>query len=353
MKPSTPLRAGRFPAIDGLRGVAILSITALHIWSVAGCPATIFAPLLAAGSFGPSIFFAISGFVLYLSYARDPNALRFYRRRAWRLIPAYYVAVLLWSVISPDHSLRQLWTHLTFTHGFWPDTLGGLTIPLWFIAPLVQFYLVFPFLADAMRRRPLLVALLAFGVSIAVQVPGGTLWQRSLLGHIAECVFGMYAAHLILAGHGARVPRWFSWATITAACCAPIALFNLHPVAYPPFWWWVSILCAPLWAALILVCTTSRVPFTKPLATVGRVSYSLYLYNLAGFALAPAFVWPLQLAITASVALAAYPLEQIGRYLEQVHRLIRRVVAVGTVANGSRNQPAPCYDQHQIPDSQN
>lgn len=335
-----PTSGQRFPALDGLRGVAILSITALHIWSVAHCPPTVFAPLLAAGSLGPSIFFAISGFMLYVSYVRDPDALRFYRRRAWRLIPPYYVAVLVWWVISPDHSPHQVLTHLTFTHGFALDTLGGLSLPLWFIAPLVHFYLLFPFIATAMRRWPVPVACIAFGISIAAQVLGGTLWQRSLPGHIGECVLGMYAAYLVASGHAPRIPAWFRRVAVAAAVTAPFVLFALRPVAQPPFWYWPSALYAPVWAGLLIISATSsisaRTLSVAPLRAIGRVSYSLYLYNLVGSALAPGAIWPVQLLITASVTLAAYPLEQSARYLKQVHRLIRAVLAYPTVADGAR-----------------
>jgi len=315
----------RFAAIDGLRGLAILSITVLHLWSLAGCPQVHLAgfnlaPFLAAGSLGPSVFFAISGFVLYASLSAGtgscppdpqqslagtgscrpdlrqsrrvssrclsplppsqpnrclftlpaPLALslsngngvegssaegspfplrRFYARRLTRIVPAYYVAVLAWWAVSTDHSPFQLVTHLTFTHGFFEKTLMGLSAPLWFIAPLVHFYLIFPLVAVAMRRWPVATVGVAFAVSIAAQVLGGALpalslsngWQRSLPGHIAECAFGMYGAHLMRQSRPEQWLRKPQAIIVLTAAAAPVVMHLVHPATQPPFWNWAGV----------------------------------------------------------------------------------------------------------------
>lgn len=60
----------RFAAIDGLRGLAILMVTAYHLWGYAGklevmIGAVDLAPIFSYGYLGVELFFALSGFCLF------------------------------------------------------------------------------------------------------------------------------------------------------------------------------------------------------------------------------------------------------------------------------------------------
>lgn len=130
----------RLPGVDGLRGLAILMVTGFHLWlalgriqvSVGPLHAT---PLLAYGAAGVGLFFVISGYSLYSPVAagRWSGTQAFYRRRAVRLLPAYYLALLLWlpwwinfkGGWHESGALAQLLTHMTFKHPFSPTTFGG------------------------------------------------------------------------------------------------------------------------------------------------------------------------------------------------------------------------------------
>src|SRR4051812_48766257 len=80
-------RFGRVPALDGVRGIAILLVLAIHGWGFAG------------GALGVDLFFVLSGFLITTLLLSEHAASgkvslrRFYRRRAVRLFPA--LAVML------------------------------------------------------------------------------------------------------------------------------------------------------------------------------------------------------------------------------------------------------------------
>src|ERR1700740_1067964 len=87
-------RLGYRPALDGVRGVAILAVTALHFFGLRG------------GFYGVDLFFVLSGFLIttLLLEERDRRgsvSLRtFYERRARRLLPALLTVLLVVGVIG-------------------------------------------------------------------------------------------------------------------------------------------------------------------------------------------------------------------------------------------------------------
>lgn len=114
----------------------------------------------------------LSGFLLYLPYAGAdgygaplPGAGRFYLRRAARILPSYLFAVLTaWLLFAlPQGAYRDpsaMWldvlSHLTlsFTFFLMPYQFTPLNGVLWTVAIEAQFYLLFPFLARAVKKRP-------------------------------------------------------------------------------------------------------------------------------------------------------------------------------------------------------
>jgi len=105
---------GRLPFIDGLRGVAILSVLLYHCWvhtirtpllfSLGGRHVDVTAPLH-LGYLGVHLFLVLSGFCLTFPLARrGPSGMvldlrRFFRRRALRILPPYYVALGVFSLL--------------------------------------------------------------------------------------------------------------------------------------------------------------------------------------------------------------------------------------------------------------
>jgi hypothetical protein len=84
-------------------------------------------------------------------------------------------------IISPDVEIertKQLVVHATFLHPFWHESIFAIVSAFWSLGIEVQFYVVFPLVAAAMRRKPYLTfaALLTIGEGyrIWLQVTGAS-----------------------------------------------------------------------------------------------------------------------------------------------------------------------------------
>jgi peptidoglycan/LPS O-acetylase OafA/YrhL len=165
------------PELDGVRAIACLLVIWLHInlitrdmhiWSPGTTPPLIDV-LLFSGSIGVTLFFVLSGFLLFLPYVQAllavpgtpgarpwPSARQFYLRRAWRILPGYYAALFLLVLLqqpqylSPSH-WRDLALFLVLFMDSIPATFQQLNGPFWTLAIEWQFYLLLPFLALGVR----------------------------------------------------------------------------------------------------------------------------------------------------------------------------------------------------------
>ena len=96
-----PPRHPRFPLIDGIRAIAVLSVVLVHVAGSGGAIGdTIHGRLLAHLNIGVTIFFVISGFLLYRPFIAErgggppaPAFLDYGRRRILRIFPAYWLAL--------------------------------------------------------------------------------------------------------------------------------------------------------------------------------------------------------------------------------------------------------------------
>jgi len=158
----------RIPALDGLRGIAILLVLLRHFWlpvDNAGPFDRCLSVASLGGYVGVDLFFVLSGFLitgvlLDAKRAARPHAYRtFYVRRALRILPLYYGVVAALILRHPSGGLHQVqwwyWLHLT-------NVGDALVRPwygpghLWSLAIEEQFYLVWPFVVLGLSERRLL-----------------------------------------------------------------------------------------------------------------------------------------------------------------------------------------------------
>jgi peptidoglycan/LPS O-acetylase OafA/YrhL len=153
-------------ALDGVRAIACLTIVSYHItlmthnnhvWSTSGIPLT--SAVLLAGAAGVTLFFVLSGFLLFLPYVRAilfekrwPDAGLFYLRRALRIMPAYYFALFILVMFThPEYIEPQNWQKLLLFLFLLQDstqmTYAQLNGPFWTLAVEWQFYLFLPLIA--------------------------------------------------------------------------------------------------------------------------------------------------------------------------------------------------------------
>ncbi len=160
----------RFPLFDSLRAIAALSVFTVHLpFLVSLGPDSTIAPYLLNLKSGVAVFFLISGFLLYRPFvkarweARDkPGAGRFAIRRALRIVPAYWVALVVTVVLigasgeSPVarkvFSLTGIPAYFGFLQVYDSDTVVGGISAAWSLCVEVTFYAMLPLWAWAMRR---------------------------------------------------------------------------------------------------------------------------------------------------------------------------------------------------------
>ncbi len=296
--------------VDGLRFVAIFTVVLQHLLerfarrSPLDLPHPViddqFAFFISRGTVGVFLFFAISGFVLALPFAKShlldaPKvSLRaFYSRRLTRLEPPYIVWMTVFALVllaKGAYSLPALFPHwlasITYTHVvFWPNDYSPINPVTWSLEIEVQFYLLAPFLSAAyfgirnVRNRR--IGLLAFTIGWLLLQHYMGWWffpgRNTLAGHLQHFLVGFLIADLYLTDwkNGARQHRIWDW---------------LAPVAYVAMCYtWTT----ELWknfaftaALLVLFMAAFRgVAFRQMLqnhwiAAFGGMCYTIYLMHL-------------------------------------------------------------------------
>lgn len=190
------------PALDGLRALAVLLVMLYHSWTFvpgyvnAGQSAG--ASPLFYGKTGVQLFFVLSGFLLSLPYAQwifglrsRPSTLLFYKRRALRVGPAYWVSLALLGLTLPFTfaSLRDVLFHAAFLSNVSWQTTFTINGVYWTMAIEVQFYVLLPLIAAAMRglsvrTRPAIATAVIVGTLIAVSVLSAELGMIHSLSNI-------------------------------------------------------------------------------------------------------------------------------------------------------------------------
>ena len=192
--------AKHIDVLDGVRALAVFGVLWFHFWQQnwimpnfrlpflesLGLPASVSLDFLPRSGFlFVDWLLFLSAFCLFLPYARAaldgaalPGVRLFYRKRIARIVPSYYVSVLLilFCVAIPSGAYRSVWDclhdlipTLTFTQPLFPDLLIGTKLNgvLWTAAIEMQFYLFFPLLAWAFTKKPVWTYLGMLAVSIA------------------------------------------------------------------------------------------------------------------------------------------------------------------------------------------
>ena len=157
-----------YPGIDGLRALAAFLVLTFHVAERSGLNRADTASWVADytsqfGRLGVSIFFAISGFLLYrpfvaahLADEAAPALGGYFRRRFLRIFPAYWLALVGYLLLaSPqlrDSILDHLLLRISLLQG-WSETLAlsGVSVA-WTLTIELTFYLVLPLYAWLVRR---------------------------------------------------------------------------------------------------------------------------------------------------------------------------------------------------------
>lgn len=313
------LRGAHYPALDGVRGLAIL-VVVLHNFqiygaSLSGIAGRLLQVSIGGGWVGVTLFFVLSGFLItgiLLDSQHEPGHFRrFYLRRTLRIAPLYYAVLLVAFVVLPlagamPASVRadapqQFWLWAYLSNWVLPFNIANHTFPhFWSLAVEEQFYLLWPLLT--WRRSPqtvlrwgLALGLLAPLVRAGVLLAGGTtdmvyVWSPCRMDALA--LGGSVAAALRMPDLATKLiahrRRWLAVAgALFVGCIAGFhglshATFALQTLGY-------SVL-AISFSSLVLALACAdlagdarlgiRIWRSTPLRILARYSYGIYIIHV-------------------------------------------------------------------------
>jgi peptidoglycan/LPS O-acetylase OafA/YrhL len=310
----------RLASLDGLRGLAALTVFLFHGWLYT-MPRPDASDRSSLGDYaahemrlGLVAFFVLSGFLLsrpWLAAALDggrPPALRRYlRSRVARIAPAYYAAlvgsiVLLWG-LSGTPGVRlppasELPLFFVFAQNLSPSSVMKLNPPMWSLAVEVSFYALLPLLGrlalrlPARRRAQALVplALLALGVLFNWSIAGrglGMTFSKSLAAMLPYFAVGMLAAlvmHARTIGPPARRALIGGGLALVLADAVVKAAAPANGIDTGLSFLILRDLPSSAGFALVIgavaATPSSRILGGRVLASLGAISYGFYLWHV-------------------------------------------------------------------------
>jgi peptidoglycan/LPS O-acetylase OafA/YrhL len=165
-----PLNRAYYPALDGLRGLAILLVLFYHNFG--------YVKLFEFGWLGVDLFFVLSGFLItdiLLQTKGTKHYLRnFYMRRVLRIFPIYYLCLVLFIIVFPrltgnsgaanyyTDNQGWLWMYLQNWLYIAKQTPDGATHlqHFWSLAVEEQFYMVWPLIVLLCRNHKQMLAII-------------------------------------------------------------------------------------------------------------------------------------------------------------------------------------------------
>ena len=189
----------RVNELDGLRGIAVIMVIALHTFNRANVfthHETLYfiTSLTSIGWVGVDIFFVLSGFlitsILLRTREREGYFKNFYMRRVLRIFPLYFfcvaIIIFLTPTLDPDFSsqIPRVLPILILYQQNWIGIFGGVWLTqylsvTWSLAIEEQFYFVWPAIVYFMRKEVLIKTSIGIIVlSILVRILGVLFWDN-------------------------------------------------------------------------------------------------------------------------------------------------------------------------------
>lgn len=274
----------RLQALDALRGVAALGVMLFHYlpyYDELYRHSFSSPDVLEFGRYGVHLFFMLSGFVILMTLERTENARWFGLARAFRLLPALWVCILLTffivQMLGPDDrtvsfstaliNFTLLHSYLDYSHvdgAYWSLVIEG-TFYLWMA---ILFYA----LKSWKQLRMVLFGWVIISYIAMIHLEN---LSPSLLFLTHELLFAMYAPLFI---SGMLLYRWYKSGNLTTSEVLFLALSMSHAlIAYPaPF----SLFVLACYAVFVLAISGYLNFIVNRLTLwLGSLSYSLYLIH--------------------------------------------------------------------------
>lgn len=352
-------RAPRVAGLDGLRGLLALYVVVHHCWLLCypGYPANTgpgWGGWLIHGRLAVVAFIVLSGFSLAIAPARNGwrlgGVLRFAGRRARRILPAYWaallVSVVLGLIAGPLPMSHAPTWRTVVVYGLMLQDFIAAPAPngaFWSIAVEAALYLAFPLLLLIRARFGAVVTLTVACLPVLVAGPGaaiGYTWEMAplfTLGMLAAGVQRSFRGASRLLSSGLLRGRAWWWLSALAAVPVLAVIAWNGSVWTARHYFWIDLAIGPA-IALLLIAVASRPPGgfldSRPMTMLGNCSYSLYLIHVPVVALVSLTVGSTSFPLVAALAVPAAVLAAT-----LFARLFERPFMPGRMRSCERNLP--------------
>jgi peptidoglycan/LPS O-acetylase OafA/YrhL len=334
--PTSRSSSSYVPNLTGVRGFAAAWVFALHAFEFAGAPALVvplpgtaldLAPLFKCGYFGVDLFFVLSGFLLSMPFHRAaletrpyPSLLQFWIHRCRRVLPAYWLQLVILAVTFFWLGQTGVITAPIFiAHALLVQNIVPWRVPLmnqvyWSMPVEWDFYVILPLLAAFAARCRWPLALL-FVVIFAIAFRVLCYWS------VTDASLSAFIGYGDIQQLPARLDQFFigicaAWITVrrplssrNANACLAAGIAGIIVMAYiaaprgdflvdydVPYVFFHHSLTAAAFGLLVLGAAGSTRPgavlfANRPMTFLGLVSYSLYLWHYPLLELLQAIGW--------------------------------------------------------------
>jgi len=331
-----------FPYLDSLRGLAAIYVVIDHAtWTLhpdnLNLPfyATGFYQIFVEAHYAVDLFIMLSGFCLMLPVIRNDGKLRggiivFFRKRARRILPPYYLAMglsLLLIATVIGYKTGTFWdktfpvtktdilTHLTLTHHIFSDTSGKINYVFWSIGVEWGIYLLFPLILIAWRKFGALAttavtSLLSFGLFLPLKFMHLDTSPWGICPHyFGLFTWGMLAVEIAFSKQVkfVKLRGKMPWMLISGVF-AVIAIIAYNSIFHGSLWPLCDLVAGiSIFSLLISLASNKKnwlhgILAWKPLIFLGTFAYSIYLIHAPLLQLIyQSFIKPLSLTSIVSI----------------------------------------------------
>lgn len=274
----------RLQVLDALRGIAALGVVLFHYlpyYNELYGHSFDTPNVLEFGRYGVHLFFMLSGFVIFMTLERTENARWFGLARAFRLLPALWVGIIITFLtvhaLGPDDRTVPLMTaimNFTLLHSYLDH--AHVDGAYWSLVIEMTFYVWMAILFYTLKNwQQLRMVLFSWVIVSYVAVINLESLSPTLFFITNDLLFTSYAPLFI---SGILLYHWYKSGSLTASEVFFLALSMSHAlIAYPaPF----NIFVLACYGIFVLaICGYLNFIVNRATLWLGSLSYSLYLVH--------------------------------------------------------------------------